>query len=446
MDASRQNTSESDLLRFNPKTINDFVGLDSQRKTIEKWLIELLPSALLITGPSGSGKTSFILKILSENGYIVHHFNTYNFNKRGIISNQLHKSLSYNNMSILQGHSKKHAIIIDELEGISVTDRGSMTEIIDIIKNLDGKINKKGKNLGLTKKKIPFICIGNEQYIKKIKDLEKLCLHIHFPQPQKQYIIERIANICSNNKMSITKDGVLSLVKACQNDFKKLHILLNYLTLDAKDKYKSNDINSIVNSIMLKGKDISLYKACYILFYGNPSVKDAIQFYNSEKTLQSLMIHQNYLNIVSSYTKNSAKLSNYIYKIAKCFSDSDIIEKYLYSENEWELYEVYGFISCYMPSYFFRNVRTNKSITKPDIDFAKLLNRTSLQYTYKHTLRKLIGVGQSKNYYYFDRNTIKYNNNKIKYLSNSERYDECNDLLKKYQLELSEVDKIIKCS
>jgi hypothetical protein len=67
-------------------------------------------------------------------------------------------------------------------------------------------------------------------------------------------------------------------------------------------------------------------------------------------------------------------------------SKGDILENYIHGEQNWDLLELHGLISCCIPSYFI-NKYTNGNKTQT-IDFAADLNRTSVKKMNKKNINK----------------------------------------------------------
>jgi hypothetical protein len=453
-----ENDDKSKKIKYPPCKYYDFfkIWLDK----IEAMTLSTQQEPLLVTGPPGSGKTYMVKEYFRLRGYNLYIFDTSNITKNRMIEEAINKIYATKNMSKLMRiklpqknrlnsddnkndnnhESVKTAIIIDELEGISINDRGCMTYIINLIKNIK-KYEKWNK--------IPLICIGNNKYIKKMKDLSKLCEHVIIKKVtvQTTYEMFNLNNITFKNDDEL-KDAILW----CQGDYRRIEYLIR------TSKWSS-----------FKTKDLNLYEITEKLLYESSSIPQLIRHYNNEKIFLPLMIHQNYKDAVMD-TIVSAKKAVVLSELSKYISESDVIGKYIYIYNEWDIGAYYALLSCYKISTCLqhnRNIGTgismggsnkhSKSVVgiesmtidnnnlvtnKPailstledidkiekvrKIDFTKLLNRTSLQFTYKHTFHKCI---IHFNDYYMDHGIIRYNCYKIKYLFDQGRTTEANELL-----------------
>lgn len=381
-------------------------------EVIKTWLKEFPKNkdiCLLVTGNSGCGKSTIIKRVLEEKGnYHIHYFNTTNFNKKGIIREHFNKIIQSSNIWVMMNKPKKPIIVIDELEGISINDRGSINEIIDLVKTVKTTSNP-----------IPIICIGNDQYFKKQKDLAKWCTSIYIKPPTKEELMIYLKQLIDKENITISKNTVEKLLEESQRDYHRLENLFKYLCLESKTTFKITDMNKIISSTDKKHVNINLYEATKKLLYENVSLGDTMKWFYEEKTLLPLMIHQNY-----QLTNNKSMLA----EISDIISYSNILEGCLYQKNEWDLLNYYGFMSCYLPSQLL------KAKYQKDIIYTKMLNKISLKYTYMQKIREKT---LKKSEYYFDQTFQRYN---IKNLYNTKNAEEA----LKYGLTVKQLNDMIK--
>lgn len=382
-----------------------------EQEKIKKWLKQFpnQKMSLLVTGPPGCGKSSLIKNILEqEDNYHIHYFNTTNFDKKGIIREHFNKIIQSSNIWVMMKKTKTSIIVIDELEGISLNDRGSIAEIIDMI-----------KFISTSSKPIPVICIGNDQYFKKQKDLEKWCDTIYIKPPTKEELTMYLNKLIQKENIVLSKTTIEKLLEESQHDYHRLENLFKYLCLETKTSFKINDIRKIIDSTDKKQVNINLYEATRRLLYENISLEDTMKWFHEEKTLLPMMIHQNY------QLTNDKKI---LAEISDVISYSNILESCLYQKNEWDLLNYYGFLSCYVTS------QLVKPKFKKEILYTKMLNKISLKYTYIQKLREKTIKNPE---YYFDQTFQRYN---IKRLYQQQDAEEA----KKYDLTLKQLNDMIK--
>jgi len=132
------------------------------------------------------------------------------------------------------------------------------------------------------------------------------------------------------------------------------------------------------------------------------------------------MIHQNYKNAVFKVTDSN--YAKHFYNISNIISESDKVGFYIFHQNEWDIGTYYAISSCYNVSNYIQSIRTRKKVEPDPILFTRLLNRTSLKCTYKHTYNKNIA---KFNNYFVDKDIVKYNIGKMKALiaKDAEKYN-----------------------
>jgi Cdc6-like AAA superfamily ATPase len=193
---------------------NKTILINKMKEQLQRWLEQLETKtikddkySILILGKSGSGRTTMVKDFFKDNEYYLHEINSNNCQQKKYLTEVMNKIIEHRH-SFFFDSNKKHALLIDELDGISMTEKGSLNEIIDIIK----KVNKDAK-MGI-KYPIPIICIGNENYLKKKNDLEKICKVLIMKDPDSNILMEIVVEWAKSNKIKLSK-SVLELQTKC---------------------------------------------------------------------------------------------------------------------------------------------------------------------------------------------------------------------------------------
>ena len=90
------------------------------------------------------------------------------------------------------------------------------------------------------------------------------------------------------------------------------------------------------------------------------------------------MVHQNFIKTIVENTNkhlNKYELAN---SIATSIAKGDVIENYIYGDQNWNLQEVHGYYSCVYPSYVLSN-NLSKNGMYENFIFPLDLNRTSIK-------------------------------------------------------------------
>jgi len=315
---------------------------------------------LLITGPHGCGKSSIVNIILKNCGYEVVNLNM--LDPKIKIDIDLIGKLAYKNY--LDGNIKKLILVIDELESvITLNDKLSVFNII------------KDNNF---KRWMPIIIITNNQHNKQLNETKKYSNEVKMYSPYLNEINRWVYNICKKEKINLEYDLINQFIEHCQYDMRKILIQLDELKINYENN-KITDIlfNNFTNIMKKKDLDFDLYKATDKLLTDYKNIDTCIELYETEKVLIPLMIHENYHKYI---------IQQEYFKVLNNLSIGDILENYIYGEQNWDLLELHGYISCAIPSYYINKYCTTKR--SGSLVFAADLNRTSVKKMNKKNINK----------------------------------------------------------
>jgi DNA polymerase III delta prime subunit len=372
----------------------EFVTRDHETHVTEMddWIDKRPSLSLLISGPPGSGKTHFVNAYLKQHNYHVIMNNSCNVQNQLATNDVLYNVFQTNTMQTFP----KIAVVFDELESASINDKGCISEIIDFISTLNKYKTNVQKNKQTTERfnlDILLICICQDSYIKKIKQLEKLCTSITFKQPDDDMIRSLLTTHLPGEPR--TDAELTHMVKYVRNDIRKLKLAIT--SVNSEDtKLEWHDIYDIT-SIILYDRRITL--------------QTILRHYKNQKILIPVMIHENYRNAVL-YSK-SPGISNHMELISDMVSRSDTIGAYIYNKNKRTLGTLFATMSCYKIANYIHSIPRPVSKTKEKkakIKFSILVNKLALKCTYKHSYNRHVGTFYD---YHMDRDVVKFNTLKM---------------------------------
>jgi replication factor C subunit 1 len=379
--------------KYRPTYLNEVIGHKEQIKKIKSWILNLHVNknqAIIISGIHGIGKSLTIKLIFEELNYLIRiiypneikdHRIFDDFNDYYNHKNSIHSKINF------QNENKKNLVLIfEETENITLTSEKKY--IMDIFKE-----NNK-------KKCFPLIFISNNQHSKLLNDLKKNCDEIQFNSPTKLEFLKLIKDICLNEKIQIVDEAALDiLIDFCQKDIRRLINILQEFSFNFNQITTKNMYEFIIKS-REKNIDIGLFDATYQILNNYLDYDTILKFYESEKVLLPLMIHENYIKkVLNNCTDNWDDVLFNLVKISDSISRGDNIETSIYTDQNWYLQNIHGFYTCLNSSYWISKSNKNNNIDLKHIKFSSDLNKTSLKNINRKNITNLTKIIPNKSIY-----------------------------------------------
>jgi DNA polymerase III delta prime subunit len=408
-------------------------------------------SCVLVTGDHGCGKTSIVKATLNSFGYKIR---TVNFSKltSGNIDSFTRSLLDcdgvytfideYNNRINKKSNknrrmSAKIAVIIDEVESISSNNEKILINTLLEINNQYWKS--------------PVVFISNNKHKKLITTLKNECFHVRINEPEVDDMFNLLVRIGENEKMEMENETIAhSIIEHSGFDYRKMISTLQMLCkVYGKDHIDKHKLESYLRFTDQRDVDRTIYEDTVKLFTEFLSIEKSLRIFEGDKVNMPLMVHQNHFLALSEYVKDNKQKFKAVEEITNSLAIGDIIENYIYSDQNWGLQETQGYYSCVFPSYKINQVVDTERLKtdakypfyKPvfQTQFPKDLNRTST--------RKINGKNiKAASEFFNDMGVSDYvrANQLIRQLLEDERIDECSKLIKKYNLTHTGVMYVLK--
>jgi hypothetical protein len=389
-----------------------------------------LCSCLIVTGDHGCGKSSIVKAILNGKKYIIKQINftkTLNVKRIDDFVNNLMFS-----KNVYGDKERKVAILVDEIESVSTPKEKK------IILSLIEKNNDTWA--------LPIIFISNRNHKKMINVVKKESYIVNIPSPSTKELTKLLSYIALREKMKFQDESILiDLVKNSQNDYRRLIISLQELKRNYGNQKITRDLlNQYLMYSDTKDVDATIHENTNKLFSKYDGISGALKIFESDKINMPLMSQQNHFMTLTKYIENKDDTIDISSRITESISNGDIVDNYIYSEQNWELQPVHGFYTCVVPSYFINNnIDTSKLVEDSSklvynhekkhhesvykTDYPKDLNRTSTKkINYKN-------VKFANNYFSgMEIDDYIYCIKIVKNLLLEDRLDECKKILESY--------------
>ena len=423
---------KSDALKLFSSKITKTKNKDNEDSQVKKSNKKIsYKSCMIITGNHGIGKTVTATIILKELGYTIINLNVAMLKSSTNIEDTLKKLLRQTNiLKLLEEDSPtKYAIIVDELEGITAS-----AEKMSLV-----ALQKLNDNNWYC----PIIFISNNQHNKLLSDLKKGSFEVKMWPPFDSEIEKILLKIAKAEGIQIKHKSVANkIIRHSQYDIRRLIYTLE----DIKNAYDKNVISpEIIEEYCAmsskKDVDIDLYKATNELLYEYNNVDDCLRLFETEKVLLPLMIQQNYTNTILANQKTEKKRHILVRKISDLLSYGDVIENYIYGDQNWDMEEIHGFYTCAATSYYLSDSikKAGKTVTKPKVIFATDLNKTSIKRINKKNI-----INSDKCFNNMNIDDYIYLNKLIKHFIDNNEIKECVKLMENYNIKLEHIESLLK--
>ena len=432
--------------KYRPQHLSEILLSEEKIKRITQWFKDyekkdIEKRALLFTGPPGLGKTSLAHIIYNEFGYTIREFNASDIRSKRLVQKNLHNLMHIRNI----GESGKVGIIMDEIDGMSVGDKGGMDELISFISLPNSRRKTKKNSVNSTAWGPPMICICNTGNMKQnsINNIRNVCIEIPFIKPTSVQLEKIIARIAKAESFTMTKGAIDSVINYSQSDFRRLLCLLQHLYNRYGNKITLENVKNTYEIFCQKEQDLHINDNIKRILNKKINYHSALGIYQRDKSKAPMSVHQNYISAIKT---QKVKFIDQIDNAVACIESitmSDIIEKTMYNIQGWYLQQIQGITCCYIPNYYMNNSKRSSTVGRPA--WTKILGKNATtQYTKKNVNELVSKANRTYNYDISDIQHLSYMI--IWCLMNPGMEEKGVRMLKTYNLDYSDIANLVKCS
>ena len=377
--------------KYRPKNINDlYLSYDNKNKILN-WISEFkskeknFTNCLILHGPPGIGKTSLANIILETNDFDIIEFNSSDIRSQKTLKEKIDKiNGNINILNFMCNKKKKIGIIIDELDGLSSMEKGSVKELTSII--------TESKNYSS-----PFICTTNN-INKKMDMLKKKSLYIKINKPNKTSIKKFIEKINIEEKLDLSDEIINAIFKKSQLDFRRVVVLIEYL-FRSKNNSSEEELIKLINNYEKKNVNNTSYEATDKLLCNK--LEDVGDLSNLDKSNIGYLFYENFVNYIvhNRIGTEKEKLST-IVDIYKSFYISDQYDKDIYINQYFSLDNYNDFVKFKIPNFLLNKLKKTSYNKYNKLNYSTLINKVSFEYINLKLVSSILSLNISKNYIY----------------------------------------------
>ena len=326
---------------------------------------------IYVYGDTGIGKTKFVSNILKELNYDVIKYDASDNRNSAIIENITQKNMGDTNiLSLFTKKKQKIAILMDEIDGMIVGDKGGINALIKLIrpkKTKKQKLEKKPNN--------PIICIGKNQGDKKIKELMKVTTNIELNTPTKAQISVIIQKLMPALNISSHKK-IYDLVQGNLRKLTNIHELYK----SNANLFNENNIDSVL-SLLKFNSHVDAKKTTTKLLSENMYFEQHNEvLYDTDRTSIGLLWHENVIDCIDKMDK-SVTIPFYIAQLENmCYAD--YIDRVTFQNQIWQFNEMSSLIKTFYNNKKFHDFFKDKDklVKISNVRFTKVLTKYSTEY------------------------------------------------------------------
>ena len=323
--------------KYRPRSFFEIKGQDEALRTVKKFISDFHlgaltkkgKKALILHGPPGIGKTTLAYVTAKEMDSEVFELNASDLRNKIKLQEILKPAMEQKSLT-----KKNKIILIDEVDGISVVDRGGLSELLSLI--------------DLTY--YPVIITANDIWGRKLSPLRRKSELIKLKEISYKTIKEIMIEILRKENRFLKGDILTSIAIKAKGD---LRAAIN--DLETESGVKEPEI-----SVGERNKEVDIFNALKLVFKGMPTSKTLGIFDSVNLSMDEIMLWIE-KNIPAEYQGE---------ELARAFdllSKADVFRGRIYKQQYWRFLVYENIFLSYGISSSKKNVKIGfTSYSKPD--------------------------------------------------------------------------------
>jgi hypothetical protein len=296
------------------------------------------PSSLFLYGPPGIGKTTLARAALEAAGYRVVEWNASQHRHKAAVEESLVPLLNSMNVAdFFRPEGPRYlGVILDEIDGMSVGDKGGLAELQRILKDYTGPN--------------AIICISNEWMEKKFHAFQKICATYMISEPSEDDVYALITAKFPSPPPSDLQKLARDLLSIHSGDLRKILQSVNEIQKDISDgKLNVNQVRETIEVGLADAHALgsnrirrseTIKSAVGQLLRGSLDMTAEVPLNNNDLNLAGLHLHETLPKWIKKYIGNDAAGYNMYRSTFHTLLSSDRLDYYTFFFQHWTLFPI----------------------------------------------------------------------------------------------------------
>lgn len=339
------------------------------------------PSSLFLYGPPGIGKTTLARAALEAAGYRVVEWNASQHRHKAAVEESLIPLLNSRNVAdfFRPEGPRNLGVVLDEIDGMSVGDKGGLSELVRILKEYGGDN--------------AIICISNEWMEKKFQPFQKICQTFSVTAPTEDDVYALICSHITNTKQDLRKLAA-DLLSIHSGDLRKILQSLREIKKDMMDgKLNVGQIRETIEVGLADAHALgsnrirrseTIKSAVGQLLRGSLDMTAEVPLNNNDLNLAGLHLHESLPTWIKRYIGNSEEGYNMYKSTFQTILASDRLDYYTFFFQHWTLFPLtyQAKLQSVNQKLFCRSVSEDQAASWKDdnMEYTAVLSKQSMLY------------------------------------------------------------------